>query len=159
MKYSKGYQTPSTTEDETIYNEFVQRLGEWVCLHDEHIHFKGWPADKPLIKLCSQTLRVRANQAWKKLPLDEQECMVAHELGHREYQHYLSGGLATRTVQLLSGLPPADEIQADQYAARVVGKTRYLSFLKKKRDATPRDMNYALQLADYNHRIKALERS
>lgn len=158
MKYSKGYQTPSTSQDEVTCNEFVQRLGEWVCLHDEHIHFKGWPSDTPLIKLCSQTLRVRANQAWKKLPREDQECMVAHEIGHREYQHYLGGGLATRTLQLLSGLPPEDEIQADRYAVSIVGKERYLDFLKKRRDATPRNTNYALQLADYNHRIKALER-
>lgn len=145
--------------EEITYNEFVQRLGEWVCLHDEHIHFEGWPADTPLIKLCSQSLRVRANQAWKKLPIDEQECMVAHELGHREYQHYLGDGLLGRTRQLLQGLPPSDEIQADRYAAKLVGHDRYLTFLKKRRDATPRTMNYALQLADYNHRIKALERT
>ena len=157
MKYSQAYQTPSTAE-EPVYNEMCQRLGEWVCLHDEHIHFKGWPAHTPLIKLCTQSLRVRANQAWKKLPKEDQECMVAHEIGHREYQHYLGGGLMTRTVQLLSGLPPSDEIQADKYAVTIIGKERYLAFLKKKRNATPRNRNYALQLADYNHRIKALER-
>jgi len=144
--------------EEVIYNEMWERLGEWVCLHDEHIHFKGWPTDKPLIKLCNQSLRVRANQAWKKLPKEDQECMVAHELGHREYQHYLERySYINRVLTTFAGQAYKNEIEADRYAAKLVGHERYCKFLRKSRDNVPKDANYALQLADYNHRISALE--
>lgn len=133
---------------------FFNNKNIWVCLHDEDLHFTD--NNKPQIKLCSKTLRIRANDLWSKLPRFDKECMVAHELGHLEYQHYLKEGLFGRILDLLKNQPPTDEIEADRYACKIIGYKKYLDFLTERGNKVSIKENY-LQFMDYNYRIKALK--
>ena len=145
-------------KEQVIYNEFIYRLGEWVCIHDEDIHFAGRDASSPQIKLDSQFLRIRANKAFKGLSLDEQECMIAHELGHREYQHYLKDKYLKRMLSAMANVPSKEEIEADSYAAKLVGKNRYLSFLRKHVNKIKNLQGYTFDLNEFRLRIQALEK-
>ena len=116
--------------EELIVNRFESILNNWICLHDEHLHFSD--NARPQIKLCSKTLRIRANDQWSKLPKHIKEAMVAHELGHLEYQHYLDfdSNMFTRILSMAKGKITDKELQADRYACRLVGKEKYKQALE-----------------------------
>lgn len=150
-------------EEETIYNRFVQVLGEWVCIHDEHIHFHGKDSSKPLIKLCGSTLRVRANDAWTKLPKHLQEAMVAHEIGHREMNHASipQDNPFFRCGCVLHGTVDTREVEADRYACKLITKDAYISALKEIAELA-KDISSAgnwIVIREYEYRIKALQDS
>ena len=143
-------------EEEIISNRFegylFNNVYEWVCIHDEDIHFPHWNPLVPGIKLCSSSLRVRANDAWTKLPRWIKEVMVAHEIGHRELQHYLQAGMLYRLLAMATNQPPVNEIAADKFACKLVPK-----------ETVPRCLSYLMDRAEdiavkseYIHRIQAL---
>ena len=143
-------------DSKIIVNRFEQVLGEWIALHDEDKHFKGLDNTSPHIKLCGVTLRVRANDAWSKLPKHLKEAMVAHELGHREMNHAanLQDNPFFRMGFVLRDAVDPRELDADCYACKLVTRLGMLKALKELRlNAT------GLTLAEYNLRIKALERA
>ena len=143
-------------EEEVISNRFegyeFNNKYEWVCIHDEEKHFPKWDPNKPAIKLCGSTLRVRANDAWTKLPRHVKEAMVAHEIAHRELEHHLKPALLFRLVTLALGEEPADEIAADRYACKLVPKDQMLRCLHYLKNRT----YDAFTKAEYVHRLKAL---
>jgi hypothetical protein len=124
-------------EEELIYNRFEQVLGEWVALHDEDLHFGPNEANLPLIKLCGATLRVRANDAWSRLPQHQKEAQVAHELGHRELNHAANPANPFHRLScVLQGTVSARELEADRYACKLVGREAYLRALTECAEQT-----------------------
>jgi hypothetical protein len=141
--------------EDVIVNRFDSVLGEWVALHDEDKHFKGFDPTFPHIKLCGLTLRVRANDAWSKLPKHLKEAMVAHELGHREMNHAANpqDNPFFRMGFVLRAAVDPRELEADRYACKLVTRLGMLKALKElSLNAT------GLTLTEYKLRIKALER-
>jgi len=123
-------------EEEIIYNRFERVFDEWVCLHDEHIYFKGYNLNVPAIFLCGRTLRVRANDAWSKLPKHLKEATVAHEIGHREMGHASvpQDNPFYRTGFILQGKVNPRELEADRYACKLVGTENYVKSLRELRE-------------------------
>jgi hypothetical protein len=123
-------------EQEVIYNRFERVFDEWVCLHDEHIYFKGYNSNIPAIFLCGRSLRVRANDAWSKLPKHLKEATVAHEIGHREMGHASvpQDNPFYRTGFILRGEVNPRELEADRYACKLVGRENLVRALKELRE-------------------------
>jgi hypothetical protein len=148
--------------NDLICNRFENILGEYVCFHYESDYFPNDP-EKPQIKLCGQSLRVRANDAFSKLPQHVKEACVAHELGHREYQHYLvpMDNPFYRMGFVMDGLVLPRELEADRYACSIVGKSKYLKALKDIRTywvANP--LWYSdLAIKELDLRVKELEKT
>jgi len=149
--------------EEVVYNRFVRVLGEWICIHDEELHFSPvlYPPHRPAIKLCGSTLRVRANDAFTKLPNHLREAMVAHELGHREMNHasipqdnpfYRLGFILHKDT-----VDPK-ELEADRYACKLLTREKYIAALKEIRQLykSDYDVNWAT-VKEYDRRIKELE--
>jgi len=143
-------------KEEIICNRFEgYQFGdrtEWVSIHDELIHFPGWNPILPTIKLCGRTIRIRANDAWTRLPRDIKDSMCAHEVGHRELEHYLKANLLFRVQSLINQTPPLDEIAADRYACKLIPKKkmyRCLNFLMDRSESINIKM-------EYTYRIRAL---
>jgi len=131
-----------------------QGIREWVAIHDEELNFSD--NSKPQIKLCGITLRIRANNEWTKLPKNLKAAMVAHEIGHREMGHasipqdnpfYRMG-----FVLLQNGADPR-ELEADRYAAKIIGRTEFRDALN-----TIAKLSYITPLAakELNLRAKKL---
>lgn len=147
-------------DEKIIYNRMERVLTEWVCLHDEEIHFAGMDPGRPAIKLCGQTLRVRANDAWSKLPLHLKEATVAHEIGHREMGHasipqdnpfYRMGFVALhKTVD-------PKELEADRFACKLIGTDKYLIALRGMLSLSKRMDAPMLTVKEYEYRIQAIE--
>jgi hypothetical protein len=148
-------------EEEIIFNRFVQVFNEWICIHDEDIHFPECDPSKPRIKLCGQTLRIRANDAWTKLPDHLREAMVAHELGHREMGHASipqDNPFYRMGFVILHNTVDPRELEADRYACKLVSKNKYIAALKElilleKQYHNPN--NTAIK--EFEYRIKELE--
>lgn len=145
--------------EETIYNRFELVLNEWVCLHDEHIYFKGYSSNTPAIFLCGRSLRVRANDAWSKLPRHLKEATVAHEIGHREMGHASvpQDNPFYRTGFILRGEVNPRELEADRYAIKLLGRDRYIKALLELRESLAIYPNTAdTTLRELDIRAKAL---
>ena len=141
--------------DEVICNRFEQILGEWVCIHWEDQFFPNHDPSKPIIKLCGQTLRIRANDSWTKLPHHLKEAMTAHEIGHRELNHasipqdnpfYRLGFIHRGTVD-------PKETQADHFACKLIGRSKYVQVLRELSAMT----DNRCAVLEFQYRIKALE--
>ena len=143
-------------EEEIICNRFEQVLGEWIALHDEELNFKD--NTRPQIKLCGLTLRIRANDAWSKLPLDLKECLVAHEIGHREMNHVsvVQDNPFYRLGFVLCGTVDPRELEADRYAIKLIGRSEYVRRLLKYVDTQIQHLSDS-GLREIQYRIKALE--
>ena len=143
-------------EEEVIYNRFEQVLNEWICLHYEEVYFKGRDNTRPQIKLCGQTLRIRANDAWSKMPVELKEATVAHEQGHREYNHasILQDNPFYRLGCVLNGGVDKKELEADRYAAKLIGAAEYIRRLEQYIALYPPEST--TQALEFRYRIKAL---
>ena len=100
----------------------------WIAIHEEEKHFND--NSRPQIKVCGRTLRIRANHMFTCLPKCIKSAMVAHELGHLEYQHHLE--LANpfyRYGMTVQGKVSEREYQADRYAVKLIGKEKYVKAL------------------------------
>jgi len=142
-------------EEEIIFNRFENVLGEYICLHYEEIYFKGMDATKPLIKLCGQTLRIRANDAWSKLPVELKQMTVAHEQSHRELNHYLivQNNPFYRMGFAMRGTVDPKELEADRLASKTIGRKEYIRRLTKYMEEYAEGMSKT----ELRYRIKALE--
>jgi hypothetical protein len=124
-------------EEELIVNRFEQVLGHWICLHDEDLHFNPKDNHLPQIKLCGQTLRIRANDAWSRLPQHQKEAQTAHELGHLELGHAsVPMNPLFRLGCVMNGTVSARELEADRYACKLVGRASYLRALTECAEQT-----------------------
>lgn len=150
-------------QEEITCNQFENVLGEYICIHNSNTterpedHFPD--GNKyPSIKLCSKTLRIRANESWTHLSQEDKECMVAHEMGHREYQHYLEGSFVTlqRYLSAAAEVAPEKEVQADRYACRLLGTERYLKTLFSQRERCKAD-GKAMAVKEFDLRISELK--
>jgi hypothetical protein len=121
------------TQEELIVNRFEQVLNHWICIHDENIHFAGQDPNYHCIKLCTETLRIRANDAWTKLPKNLKEATVAHELGHLEMNHVAqpSKMVFGRLSYVMRGSVDPKELEADHYACKLIGREKYSKALKE----------------------------
>jgi hypothetical protein len=142
------------TNEEVIVNRFEQVLTEWVALHDEELHFRGHDPEVPIIKLCGASLRVRANDAWSKLPKHLKEAMVAHELGHREMGHAAvsQNNPFYRLGFVMRGAVDPRELEADRYAVKLIGREKYIKALEECQKSTT---NHSAA-TEYRLRIKEL---
>lgn len=148
-------------DEEVIYNRFVQVLGEWVCIHDEEIHFKGRDLTQPQIKLCGSTLRVRANDAWTKLPDHLREAMVAHELGHREMGHASvpQDNPFYRLGFVFRGSVDPRETEADRYACKLVDREKYIAALEElAKMAANKPEPHPMEIRELEYRIRELRK-
>lgn len=148
-------------EQEVIYNRMEQVLKEWVCLHDEHIYFKGYNPNIPAIFLCGRSLRVRANDAWSKLPRHLKEATVAHEIGHREMGHASipQDNPFYRTGFILRGEVNPRELEADRYACKLVGRDKLIKALIELRELLAEEpTTAATTLRELQLRAEALVR-
>lgn len=146
--------------EETIYNRMEKVLTEWVCLHDEDKHFEGWEPGRPAIKLCHRTFRVRANDAWSKLPLHLKEATVAHEIGHREMGHASipqDNPFYRMGFVLIHQTVDPKELEADRFACKLIGTDKYLIALRGMLSLNRRTNAPAVAVREYEYRIKAIE--
>ncbi len=145
--------------DEVIFNEFVRVLDEWIAVHDEHLHFDMKRAHVPQIKYGKGDQYIRANQSFKKLPEFVKECMVSHEMGHRELGHGDGAfGLLRRHVALIEGRVEQNELDADLYGAGLIGFTKFIEALKYCRDTFAVAGQTAVA-KEFELRIECLQRS
>jgi len=144
-------------EQDIVFNEFISRLGEWVCVHDEELHFSD--NTTPQIKLCGSTLRIRVNQKFKELPLNIQESLVAHEIGHRVMEHYAipQDNPFYRMGFVLQGTVQKKELEADKYAAKLIGIDKYINNLSKLKEIWIKESYPYLTIKELELRLKKLE--
>jgi hypothetical protein len=123
-------------EQEIIFNRFERVFDEWVCLHDEDVYFRGYNPSLPAIFLCGRSLRVRANDAWSKLPKHLKNATVAHEIGHREMGHASvpQDNPFYRTGFILRGTVNPRELEADRFACKLVGRDNFIKALRELRE-------------------------
>ncbi len=138
-----------------IFNEFVRVLGEWIAVHDEHLHFDMSRADLPQAKYASGAQYIHANQAFKKLPEFVKECIVAHEIGHRELKHG-GGNWLRRLYAVNEGIADKNEHEADLYGAGLIGFAKFIEALKYCRDIFA-VAGQKLSAKEFELRIKALQ--
>jgi hypothetical protein len=150
-------------KEDIICNRFVQVLGEWVAIHDEEIHFQGRDLTKPQIKLCGSSLRVRANDAWTKLPEHLREATVAHEIGHRAMDHASvpqNNPFYRMGFVIMHNTVDPRELEADRYACKIISKKKYIAALKELMimEKQNKDPN-VLTIREFGYRIEELERN
>ena len=147
--------------EEIIYNRFVRVLNEYVAIHDELIHFPNHDLNIPIIKLCGRTLKIRANNAWTKLPEHLRDAMVAHELGHRELGHAnvsQDNPFYRMGFVVMHNTADPRELEADKYACKLITKEKYIVALKElvRMKKYHLDIN-VLAIKELEYRIKELE--
>ena len=146
--------------DEPIFNRMEKVLTEWVCLHDENIHFAGHDPGIPAIKLCGRTFRVRANDAWSKLPIHLKEATVAHEIGHREMGHASipqDNPFYRMGFVVLHGTADPKELEADRFACKLIGINKYIVAMRGMLSLSRKIDAPSATVREYEYRIKAIE--
>lgn len=143
--------------DEVVVNEFVRVLDEWIAVHDEHLHFDQKFSHLPQIKYSKGEKYIRANKAFTKLPDFVKECMVSHEIGHRELGHGAGAfGLLVRQFAVINGKVEQNELDADLYGAGIIGYEKFIQALKYCKDLFGK-AGRQLSEKEFDLRIEALQ--
>lgn len=99
-----------------VYQVIDEILGQKIY-HGLHVELAGSKPNAAIIKTILGNNIIVVNEHWLKLPIDQKEAIIAHEIGHLEYKHLeLKPKLIKRVLGFNSQIKM--ELEADNYALR-----------------------------------------